>query len=106
MPVSFGVLLLGLGLTWVAGLLLSGLMLRQTHLQVSEATRGLELRLGRQVAQLSASNAALRAQQTTCAETQSEQARELELLNARLEALRTRSAGDGRAARSRRGERH
>jgi hypothetical protein len=104
MPISFGVLLLGLGVSLFLGLTLSGLLYRHASTRSEELSSAAERRLNHELSQLRAACAALQAQLDLRAQDIVTQAHEIERVSAELDSLRGRSGIDARASRARKSD--
>lgn len=98
MPISFGVLVLGLTVSCLLCLLLSGVAYRSVSARAQEASRASQ-RLGKELSHFKAVAAALQNQLDVRAQDISGQALEIERLSAELKTLRGRGGADGRSAR-------
>jgi uncharacterized protein YlxW (UPF0749 family) len=105
LPVSFGVLMLSIGVTWFVSLTLSGVLYRAAAARGEELQRETEQRMDREVAQLRAAVISLQTQLDLRAQDLTEHAREIERLSSALENVRGPRGSDARSARMRR-ERH
>lgn len=101
MPISFGVLLLALGLTLVFSAGVSWLVYRNAQ-RADEASRATERRLSKELTQLRAHAATLQAQLELRAHDVATQSRELERISAELESMHGRGGADARSGRPRR----
>ena len=104
MPISFGVFLLGLGLSLFVCLTLSVVLYRNASVRAEEVSRATERRLNHELSQLRAASAALQAQLDLRAQDIATQAHEIERMSAELDGLRGRSGLDARSARFRRSD--
>ena len=102
MPISFGVLLLGMTVTCLLCLLLSGAAYSNASARAEEASRACERRLGKELLQLKEGATRLQTQLDLRAQDIGGQAREIERLSAELKVVRTRTGLDARGAGARR----
>jgi hypothetical protein len=96
MPISFGVLLLALGVNLLMSLSVSWVVYRNA-VRSDEASRASERRLTKELTQLKTMTATLQAQLELRAQDIVTQARELERVSAELESVRGRGGFDARA---------
>jgi hypothetical protein len=105
MPISFGVLMFSIGVTWLVSLTLSGVLYRAAAARGEELQRATEQRMDREVTQLRAAVISLQTQLDLRAQDTSEQAREIDRISAVLENVRGPRGSDARSARIRREKR-
>jgi biopolymer transport protein ExbB/TolQ len=102
MPVSFGVVLLGLGFVLCISLGASALGYFSAALRWDNQVRATEQRLGHRIAQLQAAADAAQARQQSAEQRLAEQTRIVEQLSAEVEAARGRATPEPRATRAKR----
>jgi hypothetical protein len=104
MPISFGVFILGLIVSCLLCVLLSGAAHGNANALAQQASRASERRLAKELMQLKAAATGLQEQLDARAHDIAGQAREIERLNAELKAVRVRAGLEGRSARARRSD--